>query len=280
MAAPARLTDGVRTSSAPRRLGGVLADTPLVVLRLYEVAQVLGTMFGGYLVVRFGRTRFLAGLYAGCISIFFWDWIFTDHWFFNLTYDARSINLFTLAGRPEPLWSPCSYATFFGITTLLILRYRARLDRRLGRWQYVLLPTFFVALDVSVEGLTIYGLDIYRYGYRPEWLIFGVPYPNLIWVNIILLIMAWMARGVVRMQHERGVFAVAGQPAPVPTVERATAGVGGPAPIASAEIGPSATASAPEPWTLFAIGFAICPTAFYIGVGVMSFVLEVLQPWS
>ena len=173
----------------------MLEDTPLAVLRLYEMTQVAGTLFGAYLVARFGGTKFLAGLYAGCVSIFFWDWIFTDHWFLNLTYDSRSITLFTIADRPEPLWSPCSYATFFGVTTLLLLRYRDALDRRLGRWQYVLLPAFFVVLDVTVEGLTIAGLDIYRYGYRDEWTIFGVPYTNLVWVNIILLVMVGCIAG-------------------------------------------------------------------------------------
>ena len=160
------------------------------------------------------------------MSIFFWDWIFTDHWFLNLTYDSRSITLFTIADRPEPLWSPCSYATFFGVTTLLLLRYRDALNRRLGRWQYVLLPAFFVVLDVTVEGLTIAGLDIYRYGYRDEWTIFGVPYTNLIWVNIILLVMVSASRAIVQMQHERGVLAVAGAPTAVLPV----AGDGGGAP--------------------------------------------------
>ena len=261
----------------------MLAETPLVVLRLYEFAQVLGTVFGGYLVFRFGRTRFLAGLYAGCISIFFWDWIFTDHWFLNLTYDARSINLFTLAGRPEPLWSPCSYATFFGITTLLILRYRDWLDRKLGRWQYVVLPVFFAVLDVSVEGLTIYALDIYRYGYREEWTVLGVPYTNLVWVNIILMLMAWTGRGIVRMQHERGTMAVNGPPAVVDADQRVITPVGAGArpSVAVTEDSPRLPGrSSAEPWTLFAVGFAICPTAFYISIGVMAFVLDLVQPWS
>lgn len=259
----------------------MLAVTPLVVLRLYELVQVLGTVFGGYLVVRFGRTRFLAGLYTGCISIFFWDWIFTDSWFLNLIYDDRSINLFTLAGRPEPLWSPASYATFFGITTLLILRYRDWLEQRLGRWQYLVLPLFFIVLDLSAEGLSIYVLDIYRYGYQPDWLIFGVPYTNLLWVNIILLLMAWISRGVVRMQHERGIFTVAGPPTVDRAASRVAARAGASTPTVDVEIARAGRSPVPrESWTMFGIGFAICPTAFYIGIGVMAPVLEMLQPWS
>jgi hypothetical protein len=236
-------------------------ETPLAVLRVYELAQVAGTVFGGYLVIRFGRTRFLAGLYVGCISIFFWDWIFTDSWFLNLTYDSRSINLFTIDGRPEPLWSPCSYATFFGVTTLLVLRHREWLEQRLGRWRFPVLAAFFVVLDVAVEGLVIAGLDVYRYGYRGEWKILGVPYTNLMWVTIILFAMVGTSLAVVRMQHDRGVFTVAGAPAP-----RETA--------ASHEDAP-----AKEPWVMFALGAMICPAAFYLGVGIMTFVLAGLQPW-
>ena len=39
----------------------MLTATPLLVLRLYELAQILGTVFGGYLVIRYGRSTFLAG---------------------------------------------------------------------------------------------------------------------------------------------------------------------------------------------------------------------------
>lgn len=260
----------------------MLTDTPLVVLRLYELVQVLGTVFGGYLVIRYGRTKFLAGLYAGCISIFFWDWIFTDSWFFNLTYDARSIILFTIDGRPEPLWSPASYATFFGITTMMLLRYRSWLDTRLGRWQYVVLPIFFVVLDVVVEGFVITVLDVYRYGYQDNWLILGVPYTNTVWVVMILLLMFWLGKALVDMQHALGIPAVLGTPvaSPAPTspatqAVAVTAGASGPEGVRTLE-----TAERRPNWAVFGLAFTLCPAAFYVAITIMTFVLDAIQPWN
>ncbi|EHB56471.1 hypothetical protein MycrhDRAFT_3665 [Mycolicibacterium rhodesiae JS60] len=260
----------------------MLTETPLVVLRLYELAQVLGTVFGGYLVVRYGKSKFLAGLYGGCISIFFWDWIFTDSWFLNLTYDARSIILFTLDGRPEPLWSPASYATFFGITTMMLLRYRGWLDQRLGRWQYVALPAFFVVLDIAVEGFVIAALDIYRYGYQDKWMIFGVPYTNLAWVVIILMLMFWLGKGLVDLLHACGVRAVLG----TPVSDSPSASSRSPVMAVAAAAGPDQPSEfvpaldKRESWAVFGLAFALCPAAFYVGVTVMTFVLKAIQPWS
>jgi len=257
----------------------MLSSTPLLVLRLYELAQVLGTVFGAYLVLRFGASKFLVGLYAGCVSIFFFDWIFTDSWFLNLTYDARSLNLFTLDGRPEPLWSPCSYATFFGVTVLLVLRYRHWLDTRLGKWQYLVLPAFIVVLDLAVEGFVIAALDVYRYGYRPEWTVFGVPYTNLIWVNLILLPMIWVCRSVVDMQHERGIVTMRGEPSVVE--HRPLPVVGDPAPTHIKTLSPAGvTVQVREPLVMAAIGFSVCPTAFYLGIAVMTPVLQWISPWT
>ena len=259
----------------------MLTDTPLVVLRLYELAQILGTVFGGYLVVRYGRSMFLAGLYAGCISIFFWDWIFTDSWFLNLTYDARSIILFTIDGRPEPLWSPASYATFFGITTMVLLRYRGWLDQRLGGWQYVALPAFFAVLDVAVEGFVIAVLDIYRYGYQDSWMILGVPYTNLVWVVIILMLMFWLGKGLVDLLHANGVQAILGTPLAIPSPTRSRVQVTASAFGVTPQPAESATAvSTPGRWAVFGLAFALCPAAFYVGVTVMALVLNEIQPWS
>jgi len=260
----------------------MLTDTPLVVLRLYELVQVLGTVFGGYLVIRYGKTKFLAGLYAGCISIFFWDWIFTDSWFFNLTYDARSITLFTINGRPEPLWSPASYATFFGITTMMLLRYRGGLDKRLGRWQYVALPIFFVVLDVAVEGFVVTVLKVYRYGYRDDWLIVGIPYTNTVWVVMILLLMFWLGKALVDMQHALGIPAVVGTPVASPAATspatRAVAVTAGAPAHESAQ--PVGNAGRVESWAIFGLAFTLCPAAFYVAITIMAFVLDAIHPWS
>lgn len=256
----------------------MLSSTPLIVLRLYELAQVLGTLGGAYMVLRYGKTKFLAGLYAGCVSIFFWDWIFTDAWFLNLIYDDRSINLFTLQGRPEPLWSPCSYATFFGVTTLLVLRYGQWLDLRFGRWKYAILVAFISLLDVVVEGFVITALDVYRYGYRPEWTILGVPYTNILWVNIILLLMIWVSKGIVSIQHDRGILAVYGAPSVVRTP--ALAGNLGGGAAQPRGVTPATSAKNKEPWLLAALGFSICPTAFYVGIIVMTPLLQAVKPWT
>ena len=180
---------------------------------------------------------------------------------------------------PPTLWSPCSYATFFGVTVLLVLRYRHWLDTRLGKWQYLVLPAFIVVLDLAVEGFVIAALDVYRYGYRPEWTVLGVPYTNLIWVNLILLPMIWVCRSVVDMQHERGVVTMRGE---LSAVERGPLPVvGDPAPTHMKTLSPAVvTVQVREPLVMAAIGFSVCPTAFYLGIAVMTPVLQWIRPWT
>src|SRR5437660_2265730 len=109
----------------------------IVALRGWEVYCALAWAFGIYLVSRFGRTRFLAGVYAGATLLGLWDWMLNDRWFFRITMDSRAFRLATIDGRPWTVWAPLSYGFFFGITTLVCLRYRDRLDAVLGRAQYL-----------------------------------------------------------------------------------------------------------------------------------------------
>ena len=231
--------------------------TPFVVLRLFEVAAVLVWALGWVMVRRFGATKFLFGLYLGTTAWFMWDWIFTDSWFLNLSYDSRSILLYTLDGRPEPLWSPASYGFFFGIATLVILRYRTALRNRFGRWFYLVVPLGMAVFDVAVEGLIVSGLDIYRYGYRDEWTILGVPYTNIVWVILIEVLLISTLSAFADLQHKRGQLAVLGDPD-----------------------GPTQKAGKDEPWVIAALTFSVTAAAVYLGTTAMAFVLEAVDPWS
>ena len=156
-----------------------LRSTPFVVLRLYEVASLVFWAIGFGLVRRYGGTKLLLGLYLGTTGWFMWDWLFTDSWFLNLTYDERSIMLFRLDGRPEPLWSPASYGFFFGIATLVVLRHRAALHKLFGRWFIAVFAVGMALFDLVVEGFVVSVLDVYSYGYRDSWKIWGIPVTNM-----------------------------------------------------------------------------------------------------
>ncbi|WP_213574157.1 hypothetical protein [Rhodococcus sp. USK13] len=234
----------------------LIEHTPLGVLRGFEVAAVLVWLFGAYLVYRFGATKFLLGIYAGTTAWFMWDWIFTDEWFLNLSYDRRSLLLFTLDGRPEPLWSPMSYGFFFGIAALIFLRYEHTFRRVLGRYIVVAFPVAMALFDLVVEGFIVSVLDIYQYGYRDEWKIWGIPYTNMVWVILIQALMVLTYSVYAKQQHSRHILAVHGDPT-FRESERTE-----------------------ESWLVAVLTFSVAAAAVYVGTTVIAFVLSAIDPWT
>lgn len=241
-------------------------STPIAVLRGFEAAAVLAWAFGFFLVFKFGGTKFLIGIYLGTTSWFMWDWIFTDDWFLNLRYDRRSILLYTLDGRPEPLWSPLSYGFFFGIAALVFLRYQWYFRKVAGRYIVVLFPMAMALLDLVVEGSIVSALKIYSYGYRESWKIWNIPYTNLVWVVIIQTLMVITFSAFVRHQHRNGVLAVNGDP------NFRAAGTG--------QTGGVAAEQQDEGWLIAVLTFSVTAAAVYIGTAVMAFILAGIHPWS
>jgi hypothetical protein len=257
-------------------VSGTVLGGSMIGIRGWELVCLGLWLIGLVLVVRYGRTRFLAGIYTGAtLSALLWDWILGAGWFFRITFDDRFVMLYTIQGRPEPLWAPLSYGFFFGITSLVALRYRRRLDATLGNWQFVVVPVLLGLSDFVIEGITVGALELYVFRYDPAWLLFGVPYTNVLMIAVTECCILYAARGMGELLERAGVPAVS---------------VGGPV-VAAAGGGPAAGAVslAPavvdtpgglaRPWTPFVIGLVIPSGAVYLGALVTTAVLNPVQPW-
>ena len=285
-------------------------DGSIVALRGWEVYCALAWAFGIYLVSRFGRTRFLAGVYAGATLLGLWDWMLNDRWFFRITMDSRAFRLATIDGRPWTVWAPLSYGFFFGITTLVCLRYRDRLDAVLGRAQYLAIGFGLGLADLMIEGTTVGALHLYRFHFR-HLLVWGVPLTNVVFITIGQATLLFLARRAAFVIEAAGQPAIAlssatavssaiDAPAAGPTAPGngagARPGVGGAAggvALLTAPVGtraaPVATRAAPvEPaagqaelgWAPFFLGAIIPTAAMYTGAFPTVFLLHWLNPWS
>jgi hypothetical protein len=172
----------------------MVGDAGIVAIRLWELAMVGTWVAGVWLVRRYGATPFLVGLYAGGSVTAFWDWLLSDRWFFNMNTDTRFVHLFTLDGIMEPLWAGFSYGFFFGICAVVVVRHRAWLDQHLGAWQYLAVPLLLGASDFVIEGISVGWLNLYRFEYRGGFLLFGVPYTNLIFIGVTQAVLIFIAR--------------------------------------------------------------------------------------
>lgn len=258
-----------------------LLEGSIVAIRGWELFCVALWLTGLALVVRYGRTRFLAGVFTGAtLCALLWDWIIGADWFFRITFDDRFVMLYSIEGRPEPLWAPLSYGFFFGITSLVALRYRRQLDAALGRWQFVLIPVALGLSDLIIEGITVGLLDLYVFRYDTAWLLFGVPYTNVLMIAVTEFFILYGARAVGELLERSGIPAVRGQGAqvPVPAGESAGSGSGGTATL----VQPVQTAPAvplQRPWSPFVLGLIIPSGAVYLGVMVTTLLLNTVKPW-
>jgi hypothetical protein len=249
----------------------------IVALRGWELYCALAWATGIYLVSRFGRTRFLAGVYFGATLLGLWDWMLNDRWFFRITMDSRAFRLATVDGRPWTLWAPLSYGFFFGITTLVCLRYRDRLDAALGGAQYLAVGLLLGLGDLVIEGTTVGALHLYRFHYR-HLLVSGVPLTNVVFVAIGQATLLFLARRTASVIEAAGQPAIAGRPpvtaarAPERASERGSRGGVAvlTAPVTTRDLG----------WSPFFLGAMIPTAAMYAGAFPTVFLLHWLNPWS
>ena len=253
----------------------MVGDAPILAIRLWELAMV-GTWVGGvWLVRRYGATPFLVGLYAGGSVTAFWDWLLSDRWFFNMNTDPRFVHLFTLDGIMEPLWAGFSYGFFFGICAVVVVRHRAWLDQRLGPWQYVVVPLVLGASDFVIEGISVGWLDLYRFEYRGGFLLFGVPFTNLIFIGVTQAVLLFIARRAADL-CERAGYPIDGRDTAAAAVDLRGEPEGeGAVAVRTRTLAPVAT----RPWTPFWVAVGIPSVGLYAGMVVNAFVLKALNPF-
>lgn len=255
----------------------MIGEAGIVAIRLWELAMVATWVGGIWLVRRYGATPFLVGLYAGGSVTAFWDWLLSDRWFFNMNTDSRFLHLFTLNGIIEPLWAGFSYGFFFGICAVVAVRYRSWLDGHLGSWQYLVVPLLLGASDFVIEGISVGWLGLYRFEYRGSFLLFGVPYTNLLFITVTQAVLIYIAHRAADLCEQAGYPTVG----PTRSVDLTTgpdreAVEGGAVALRTRTVAPVATR---RPWTPLWVAVGIPSVGLYAGMVVTAFVLKVLDPF-
>jgi hypothetical protein len=268
-------------------------EASLTALRLWELTCVVLWAVGLYLVYRWGRTRFLAGVYLGASLLMLWDYVLNSHWFFRITFDDRTLTYMTIDGHPFTAWAPFSYGFFFGITTLVCLRYRRQLDRLLGAWQFVAVGLALGLMDFVIEGITVGGLHLYRFEYRDSFLVSGVPVTNLLFIALAQATLLYLSRRTAELLETAGIPTVrSDEVIELPTAVSDRDPAADLTPVSSEGNGAvltavrpttstvAAAAPAPMGWAPLALGAAIPPAGMYAGALVTTFVLHWLNPWA
>lgn len=107
----------------------------------------------------------------------FWDWIFNTKWFFNVRFDDRLAALWTIQGEDEPYAAALAYVGFYYWVFHLLVRYADRLDRRLGKAQYVVIYVASCAYVLAFESIFV-RLHVWTYYQRPPFELAGVAWSN------------------------------------------------------------------------------------------------------
>lgn len=216
----------------------------LIIVRAFELVCLVTWIFGVLWVYR-GRNPIEAGLLAGSSTLFVFDWIFNSNWFFRVVYAPEFIALWRIEGVVQPLALAANYAVYFGLPTLLFLRRREALDRRLGGASYLVIFLGGAALDGLFE-IPMVRLGLWRYYQAPRFLLGGVPWSNL-WYSGLLTVAAYAAARLATSWSAR-------MPAP-PTPSRQ------------------------DFWSRFAMGVAAMWSAFYLSLMLQLAWYGATQPW-
>jgi hypothetical protein len=264
----------------------MLGEASIVVVRAWELAVLLTWLVGLWLVIRYGASKYLLGLFCGSSLLAMWDWITNDIWLWRITADERFFDLFTVAGRTELLWAPFSYGFFYAIPTVLALRHRAVLDRTVGAWQYVIVPVALGFSDILIEGISVGWLGLYDFDYRTSYEWWGVPWTNIVFIAVSQVPIMLLARRMADLCEAAGLPTV-GDARSRAAVEQWAARtatpvtVGGPPPVTGFDSGPPPGGMSPRTreWLPFWATLTICPTALYVAAWVSAHFLEWLDPF-
>lgn len=263
----------------------VLGEPSLVAVRGWELAVLVAWLVGLGLVIRYGASKYLLGLFCGSSLLAMWDWMTNDVWLWNITADERFYDLFTVAGRTELLWAPFSYGFFYAIPTVLALRHRAVLDRTVGRWQYVIVPVGLGFSDILIEGVSVGWLGLYDFAYKASYEWWGVPWTNIIFIAVSQVPIMLLARRVADLCEAAGLPTV-GDAQSRAAVERWQVRVAAAVPVGWAAKRPTpglpdgaGLSQRTRDWLPFWATVMICPTGLYAAAWVTALFLERLDPF-
>jgi hypothetical protein len=167
-----------------------------LIVRGFELLCI-GLWLVGLVMVRRMRSPVAAGIYLGSSTLMVFDWVFNMNWFFRVVYAEAFLPLWTIQGVKQPIALAANYAFFFGVPVLLLVRYRAQLDRLFGSWGYVAVFLLGALLDLSFE-IPMVKLGIWTYYQAPAFLLGGVPWSNFWYSGLLLAASYGAARLAVR----------------------------------------------------------------------------------
>lgn len=154
----------------------IVAD--VVAVRLFELVALALFLFGCWYVYR-ARSWVVVGGYLGATLTVLFDWMFNTRWFFNVLYSPNFIPLFRIGDTVQPIALLFTYAFFFGIPTAFFALNREWIDRKFGRWGWLLIFVGMGLLQPLFEIPMVSWLHLWTYYQAPGYLIGGV-----IWSNI------------------------------------------------------------------------------------------------
>lgn len=121
---------------------------PVSNARIREASVAVMAFSGPLYWYKFGRTKFLLGIYLGYASSFGWTCAVDQFFFIRLGFHPASVGGFEIAGHWEPLWTAISYTALW-IPAIHYLNNREKLKARFGNllWYYI---CFHFVLDLAL----------------------------------------------------------------------------------------------------------------------------------
>ena len=162
-------------------------------VRVVEAGFLLAFLAGLWLVWTQTRRGLILGVYFGAFLSWQHDWVYAGPEMWNMEFQSDSIWIATWGGRGEALWAPLSYGAFFGILTLVWLKYLEEpLRDRLGVWRYGVAMVGVYVANVIVEGVMIELTEANVYGLDDKWLFFNIPWLHFVTTGLMLVVTLFM----------------------------------------------------------------------------------------
>jgi hypothetical protein len=172
------------------------------ILRGFEVVGI-GIYVAALLAALRQRHPVFLGLFFACNTMIVWDWVFNCKWFFNVAWHPDLMRLWTVQGEGETLAAGLAFVAFYYWVFHVLWKNQDTLDAKLGNKQFVILYVGFMIYDLTFESLLIHN-GLYQYHQRDAFLLFGVPWSNMIFnanLSVISYLALRQARRWARIPH-------------------------------------------------------------------------------